>query len=245
MANREVFAAASGIVLGILVTLAALFSSQLLPPPSYEISASECNSDPSQSEIILPPPNHSGSTVEDAIAQRRSVREYSNEGISLQELSQILWAAQGITDEGGKRAAPSAGALYPIELYIVPNRIEGLSCGIYHYVPSGHKLVLFKEGNFSEGVYHASNGQEHVRDASAVIIFTAVRERTAQKYGESADTLIAMEAGHISENILLQSVSLDLGAVPVGGFDQGALDQLLGINGTGESSLYLNCIGRP
>ncbi|NYZ61042.1 SagB/ThcOx family dehydrogenase [Candidatus Micrarchaeota archaeon] len=193
--------------------------------------------------MVLPPPNYTGLSVEEAIAERRSVREYSNEGISLQELSQILWAAQGITDEGGKRAAPSAGALYPIELYIVPSRIEGLSCGIYHYVPSGHKLVLFKEGNFSEGVYHASNGQQHVRDAAAVIIFTAVRERTAQKYGESADTLIAMEAGHISENILLQSVSLDLGAVPVGGFDQGALDQLLGINGTGESSLYLNCIG--
>jgi len=242
---REVFAIAFGIVLGVLVTLAALFSPQILPPPSYEISVSECSSDPSQSEIILPPPNHSGSTVEDAIAQRRSVREYSASPITLAELSQILWAAQGITGESGGRAAPSAGALYPIELYIVPSRIEGLSCGIYHYVPSGHKLVLFKEGNFTEGVYRAAGSQVHVRDAAAVIIFTAVRERTAQKYGESADTLIAMEAGHISENILLQSVSLGLGAVPVGGFDQRALDQLLGINGSGESSLYLNCIGRP
>lgn len=240
---REVFAIAFGIVLGVLATLAAFFLVQMTPGPSYEIRAVNCTFDPTQSEMVLPPPNYTGLSVEEAIAERRSVREYSNEGISLQELSQILWAAQGITDEGGKRAAPSAGALYPIELYIVPSRIEGLSCGIYHYVPSGHKLVLFKEGNFSEGVYHASNGQQHVRDAAAVIIFTAVRERTAQKYGESADTLIAMEAGHISENILLQSVSLDLGAVPVGGFDQGALDQLLGINGTGESSLYLNCIG--
>ena len=244
MENRTVLAAGAGIALGIIVSLMAFIAVQTVPRTAYEIEAVECTADPDQSVIMLPEPAYRGMSVEEAIAERRSVRSYTDEEITLNELSQILWAAQGITDEGGKRAAPSAGALYPIELYVVPNRVENISCGIYHYVPEEHKLVLSREGNFTEAVYSAALGQEHVRDSAAVIIFTSVRERTASRYGDAAERYIAMEAGHISENILLESVSLGLGAVPVGAFDREGLDGLLGINGTGESSLYLNCVGR-
>jgi len=209
-----------------------------------EVKAANCSTDLSQSEIILPQPQYKGLSVEEAISKRRSVRDFGDQPLTKQELSQLLWAGQGITDPNGARAAPSAGGLYPIELYVVPNRVEGIGCGIYHYVPQGHKLVLFKEGNFSDAVYRAGLSQNALKDAAAVIVFSAVRERTAKKYGDTSDRFIAIEAGHISENILLESVSLGLGAVPIGGFDQTGMDKAIGINGTGESAIYLNAIGK-
>ncbi len=214
-------------------------------PRQYEIRAANCTIAPEQSVIMLPAPNLTGVSVEEAIGRRRSVRDFDGSPISQAELSQILWAAQGISGEGGKRSAPSAGALYPIELYVVPNRIEGISCGIYHYVPQEHKLVLHEEGNFTDAVFRSALSQHAVRDAAAVLIFTSVRERTASKYGDAADRYIAMEAGHISQNVLLESVSLGLGAVPIGAFDAEAMDRLLAINGSGESAVYINALGRP
>lgn len=245
MKNKTVLTVGAEIVLGMVVMLAAFAAVQMIPEAVHEIEITECTSDPTQSVIVLPKPDYEGISVEKAIAERRSVREFSSEKITLKELSQILWAAQGITDESGKRAAPSAGALYPIELYVVPNNVENITCGIYHYVPEDHTLVLFREGNFTESVYRSAISQNAVKEAAAVIIFTAVREKTALKYSDSADEYIAMEAGHISENILLESVSLGLGAVPVGGFYDVELDALIGIQGSGESSLYLNCVGHP
>jgi len=242
--KNEVLHVGAGIVLGILIAVIAFVSIQIIPK-TYSVEAAECSLDPKQSVIVLPEPDYTGLSVEEAITGRRSVRDFSDEEMTLGEISQILWAAQGITGENGKRAAPSAGALYPIELYVVPNKLEGVDCGIYHYVPEEHKLVLFREGNFTESVYTAALSQEAVKDAAVVIVFTGIRERVAVKYGAVADTYIAMEAGHISENILLESVSLGLGAVPLGGFDKYALEELLGMKDTEESVLYLNCIGKP
>ncbi|MCP4646949.1 MAG: SagB/ThcOx family dehydrogenase [bacterium] len=208
-----------------------------------EVMAMECGSDPGQSEIVLPAPVYTGLSVEEAIKERRSVRDFSNEKITLDDLSLLLWAGQGITSEWGGRASPSAGALYPIELYVVPNKVEGVDCGIYKYVPEGHRLVLVREGAFGEEMFDACMGQTCVRDSAVVIVMTAVRERTASKYGDSADLLIALEAGHISENILLEAVSLGLGAVPVGGFEPAEVDEILGVE-EGESALYVNVIGK-
>ncbi len=211
--------------------------------PSEEVMGMECESDPGQSEIVLPAPEYSGLSLEEAIKERRSVRDFSNEKITLDELSMLLWAGQGITSDWGGRASPSAGALYPIELYVVPNKVEGVDCGIYKYVPPEHKLVLVQEGAFGEEMFDACMGQTCVRDAAVVIVMTAVRERTAVKYGDAADTLIAMEAGHISENILLEAVSLGLGAVPVGGFVPAEVDEILGV-GKGETALYVAAVGK-
>lgn len=212
-------------------------------PAEEEVVGMECNSNPAQSEIILPEPDYSGISVEEAIGKRRSVREYTGENITLKELSVLLWAGQGTTSEWGGRAAPSAGALYPVELYVVPNRVDGVYCGIYKYIPEEHKLVLVQEGDFREEVAEAALGQEWVQNAAAVIVMTSVRERTAVKYGERSDLYIAMEAGHISENILLEAVSLGLGAVPVGGFSTEEMDGVLGVE-EGESSLYITAVGK-
>ena len=223
----------------VLVIVWAIWSSG----PEKEVMGMECTSDPAQSEIILPAPEYSGISVEEAIKERKSVRDFSNEKIMLEELSMLLWAGQGITREWGGRAAPSAGALYPIELYVVPNKVKGVDCGIYKYIPEGHKLVLVREGGFREEMFDACMGQPCVRDAAVVIVMTAVRERTAVKYGDAADMYIAMEAGHISENILLEAVSLGLGAVPVGAIEGGKIDSILGV-GEGESALYVATVGK-
>lgn len=212
-------------------------------PAEEEVVGMECSSNPAQSGIILPEPDYSGISVEEAIKWRRSVREYNRENITLEEMSLLLWAGQGITSERGMRAAPSAGALYPVELYVVPNRVDGVYCGIYKYIPEEHKLVLVQEGGFRDEVAEAALGQECVRNAAAIIIMTSVRERTAVKYGERSDLYIAMEAGHISENILLEAVSLGLGAVPVGGFSTEEMDEVLGVK-EGERSLYLVAVGK-
>ncbi|MBD3390144.1 SagB/ThcOx family dehydrogenase [Candidatus Micrarchaeota archaeon] len=223
----------------VLVIVWAIWSG----PAEEEVVGVECSSNPAQSEIILPEPDYSGIGVEKAIGKRRSVREYSVENITLEELSMLLWAGQGTTSEWGGRAAPSAGALYPIELYVVPNRVEGVYCGIYKYLPGEHKLVLVQEGDFREKVAGAALGQECVWNAAAVIVMTSVQERTAVKYGERSELYIAMEAGHISENILLEAVSLGLGAVPVGGFSTEEIDGILGVE-EGESSLYIAVVGK-
>ncbi|MFP3949560.1 MAG: SagB/ThcOx family dehydrogenase [Candidatus Micrarchaeia archaeon] len=226
-------------LLVVLVILWAIWSGG----SEKEVVGMECSSNPAQSEINLPEPDYSGSSVEEAIRERRSVREYTGENITLEELSMLLWAGQGTTSEWGGRAAPSAGALYPIELYVVPNKVEGVYCGIYKYIPEEHKLVLVQEGDFREEVAAAALGQECVRDAAAVIVMTAVRERTAAKYGERADLYIAMEAGHISENLLLEAVSLGMGAVPIGGFVPEEMDRFLRVE-EGETSIYINAIGK-
>jgi len=225
-------------ILIIIVTLV------LYAPAPHPPSSVECTADPQQTVIQLPSPNYSGLTVEEAIKARRSVRSYSNESISLQELSELLFAAQGITDsEMGFRAAPSAGALYPLTIYIQPNRVEGVSCGIYRYEPSTHSLYLAKEGNYSRAVFEAAGSQAWVYDAAAVIIFTANYSKTEAKYGSDAERYILMETGHASENLLLEAASLGLAAVPVGGINQQAFNELLNLT-PAQKTLYINCVGK-
>ena len=204
-----------------------------------------CSLHPEQSVIILPKPTTSDMYLEEAIEERRSMKIFSKGSLSLNEISQILWAGQGITDPvNDLRAAPSAGAFYPIELYLVPNNVIGAQCGIYHYEPKEHKLVLVKEGPFGAEMEKAAFGQNYVNDAAAIIIFTAVPSRTSGKYGEDgAERYINIEAGHISQNILLQATAMDLGATPIGSFSQDFVDMLMGLDGDQEKSIYMNIVG--
>jgi len=215
-----------------------LFISLTIPPqPQYKTY-------PSAQKIPLPPPNYTGIPLENAIAERRSIREFGSGEITLAELSQLLFSAQGITNkEKGFRAAPSAGALYPIELYIVASRVENLRNGIYHYNVKEHSLELLKEGDFREELYNASH-QQPVKDAAVVFIFTAVFERTKAKYGERGGRYIYIEAGHISQNILLEATSLNLASLPIGAFSDEELNSILEIDGKTESAIYLNLVGR-
>jgi SagB-type dehydrogenase family enzyme len=194
--------------------------------------------------IKLPDPVLKGSiSVEEAISKRRSVREYKDEPLRLEELGQLLWAAQGITSPKGFRAAPSAGATYPLEIYVsVKERgVIGLPAGIYHYDPFDHSLTLIKEGDHSLEIYRASLNQEWVKEAPICIIIAADFSRTTSRYGARGERYVYMEAGHVGQNIYLQATALDLGTVAVGAFYD---DQLRSIIGCEEAPIYIFPVGR-
>jgi SagB-type dehydrogenase family enzyme len=193
--------------------------------------------------IVLPEPNLKGEvSVEMALAQRRSRREYSRESLSLSELSRLLWAAQGLSGEMG-RTAPSAGATYPLEVYAVVGDVSGLSSGLYHYLPQEHSLTLLKSGDFRENLSAASLNQKWVSDAPASLVLTAVYERTTRQYGERGIRYVHMEAGHAAENVYLQAEALGLGTVSVGAFDDKAVSGVLGLP-EGETPLYVMPVGK-
>ncbi|OFW78165.1 MAG: hypothetical protein A2Z48_04445 [Actinobacteria bacterium RBG_19FT_COMBO_70_19] len=187
--------------------------------------------------LELPVPRLKGNlTLEEALAARRSVREFSDEPLTMQDLSQLLWAAQGLTASWGGRTAPSAGALYPLEVYLVTPE------GLYHYLPDGHRLEVLAHDDRRPALARAALGQESVADAPAVVILTAVYARTSQKYGDRAERYVHLEAGHAAQNVLLQAVSLGLGAVPVGAFEDRAVQEALGLP-TEHEPLYLIPVG--
>ena len=194
--------------------------------------------------IKLPEPSYMGNTsVEAALSQRRSIRDYSGENLTLDEVSQLLWAAQGITAPWGGRTAPSAGALYPLELYVVVGNVEGIDKGVYKYSREEHELEKVKEGDIRAELADAAVGQECVRDAAIDIVFTAVYERTTRKYGERGIRYVHMEAGHAAQNVYLQAVSLDLGTVVIGAFFDDRVKELVNA-GEQENPLYIMPVGR-
>ncbi len=190
--------------------------------------------------IPLPPPAVSGDkSLEEVLAQRRSVREFGDQLLTTAQIGQLLWAAQGITHEQGHRTAPSAGALYPLELYVATSE------GVFHYDPASHQLLQTKQGDPRANLYQAALRQESVRQAPAVFIVAAVYERTASKYGsERSPRYVHLEAGHATQNLLLQAVALGLGAVPIGAFEDEEVRQAVGLP-TDHRPLYLIPVGHP
>ncbi len=194
--------------------------------------------------ITLPQPRYDSDTsVEQAFVGRRSVRGYTDEPLTLAEVSQLLWSAQGITDERGYRAAPSAGALYPLELYVVAGDVADLAAGIYKYRPSEHDLIWVAEGDRRGELSAAALNQACVRNAAAVIAFAAVYERTARKYGDRGSRYVHIEVGHAAQNVFLQAVALGLGAVVVGAFDDDGVERVVDMQ-AGERAVYLMPVGR-
>jgi SagB-type dehydrogenase family enzyme len=194
--------------------------------------------------VELPEPRtRSQVSIETALRERRSVREYAPEPVTLAEVSQLLWAAQGVTDaRQGLRTAPSAGALYPLELYLVAGNIEGLRDGLYRYRPAPHRLLAIGPGDRREALAEVALRQSFLRDSAGVLVFTAVPRRTTAKYGRRGLRYVYMEAGHSGQNVYLQAVSLGLATVVVGAFDDADLQEVLGIE---EEPLYLMPFGRP
>jgi SagB-type dehydrogenase family enzyme len=192
-----------------------------------------------EGEMPLPEPSLAGDvSVEEAIAGRRSVREFTEEPLTWQEISQLLWAAQGVTDPRGLRAAPSAGALYPLEVYVV------LPEGVYHYLPQGHAVNAVLDGDRRGDLWEAGLRQDALRGAVAVLVIAGVYERTEGKYAERAERYVEMEAGHAAQNLLLQAVALDLGAVPIGAFYDDQVQAALGLPAD-HRPLYLIPVGHP
>ncbi len=195
-------------------------------------------------KIKLPTPTTESSTsLEQAIENRRSVRNYKDDNVTLQELSQILWAGQGITSEEGLRAAPSAGATYPLEIYITVRKVEGLSSGVYKFVPEEHAVIKTSDEDVSVKLWEAALNQESVKQASFNIIFTAIYERTATRYGDRAERYVHMEVGHAAQNIYLQAESLGLGTVAIGAFADEEVSDIINPE-KNEKPIYIMPVGR-
>jgi SagB-type dehydrogenase family enzyme len=187
--------------------------------------------------IQLPAPvSDGGMSVERALAMRESVRHFASLPLAPSLLSQILWAAQGITRDWGGRTAPSAGALYPLELYLA------LRDGFFHYIPRNHQLLRASDHDFIDDLAVVALGQQCIRESSAVIVITAVYERIEQKYGRRGERYVKVEAGHAAQNILLQAVSQGIGAVPVGAFHDDDVRKVLSLPSDHEP-LYLIPLG--
>ena len=196
-------------------------------------------------DVALPRPSHEGEvSVEQALALRRSVRAFAAEPLPLSAVSQLLWAAQGVTDAAGHRTAPSAGALYPLEVRLVAGAVSGLRSGVYRYDPIRHRLRLESEGDLRTRIAEAALSQDWVAQAPAIVVLAAVVERTARKYGERAPRYVHMEVGHAAQNVYLQATALGLGTTMVGAFRDEELARVLGLPAQVEP-LALLPVGKP
>ena len=195
-------------------------------------------------KTVLPKPKmESNTSVEKALKNRRSVRNFKEEALSMDEVSQILWSAQGISDGRSKRTAPSAGSTYPLELYIVVKNVTGLEPGLYRFVPKGHTLQKILEGDINSDLKETTSKQSFVEVAPINLVFTAIYERTAGRYGDKAKRYVHMEVGHAAQNVYLQVESLGLGTVVVGAFDEDKVKELLGLPNN-EVPLYIMPVGK-
>lgn len=233
------------IIILILFTLGVILYPGCNSPTSRASGETAMTKTPSQSITIpLPPPTLSGSvSLEEALSKRRSIRSYSDMPLSLNEISQLLWAAQGITESWGGRTAPSAGGLYPLEVYLAAGNVDKLASGEYKYIPEGHKIELIKEGDIRSGLAKAALDQSWVREGSVVIVIAGVYQRTTQKYGDRGIRYVDMEAGHAAQNVCLQATALGLGAVTVGAFYDDQVGNVLG-SLKEETPLYLIPVGK-
>lgn len=185
-------------------------------------------------------------TLHEALERRRSIRKYRNRCLTKEALSCLLWSSTGISREeaGFKfRTCPSAGALYPIETYLVVNNVKELDAGIYHYNIQNHCLELLKKGDFAAQTANAALGQKMCADASVVFIWTAIFQRMKWKYDQRAYRYIYLDAGHIAENLALAAVSLRLGSCQIGALFDDEVNRIIDADGTEESVIYMSVVG--
>jgi SagB-type dehydrogenase family enzyme len=229
-----------GILAGIGAVATGIISFEV-----FEMRSRESGELVMEEVIKLPEPRKkSGFSVEEAIANRRSRRSYTGEPISLNDISQLCWAAQGITEANtGLRAAPSAGALYPLDLFLVVGSSD-LAPAVYHYSSKGHVLERVKSGDYRKQLREAALGQEWVENAALNFVISALYDRTTMKYGERGrQRYVPMEAGHAAENICLQAESLGLGTVTVGAFDDEQVREVVSASSE-HVPLYVMPVGR-
>ena len=193
----------------------------------------------------LPEPCRDGkTTVEAALGRRQSVREFNREALTLAEVSQLLWAAQGMTSSAGRRTVPSAGALYPLEVFLVSGKEDVLPAGVYRYRPLAHELVRVAEGDKRAQLATAALEQEWLKEAPVTLVIAAVYERTARKYRQRAERYVHMEVGHAAQNVHLQAAALGLGTVVVGAFGDAQVKRVLTL-AANEDPLCLMPVGNP
>jgi len=204
--------------------------------------------------IELPKPETTGKiSLEECLSKRRSVRHFSNLPITIKEISQLLWAAYGITQaiadapafvRGGLRTAPSAGALYPLEIYVLAANVEGISPGIYKYDSEKHNLKLIKSGDKRKELSSAALSQKQIELAPVTFIYSAIFERTTGKYGQRGrDRYVCMDLGHSAENLCLQATALGLGVCTMGAFNDDDVKKVVGMSKE-EEAIYILPVGR-
>jgi SagB-type dehydrogenase family enzyme len=201
--------------------------------------------DQTNKSIALPAPRQDSEfSLEQALRERRSVRQFSRESIMLAQLSQLLWAAQGITDSRGYRTAPSAGARYPLEIYVMPGHVKGLPVGLYKYQADGHMLHRIASDDRRKQMERAAWGQDWVSENAALIVFCSVDSRTTGKYGRRGVRYVHIETGHAAQNVMLQAQAMGLGATVVGAFGDDFTGEILDLP-ENERVVYLMPIGKP
>jgi len=182
--------------------------------------------------ILLPKPSFDGKiSVEKAIKERRTIRDFKERSLPLSHLSQLLWAAQGITDlREGKRAAPSGGALYPLDIYVIAGKkgVEQTEVGVYHYVPQTHSILLISKGDHREEIASSSLRQMWMAKAPVIFVITAEYKRITGKYGERGIRYALIEVGHVGQNLFLQAETLGLGVGIVGAFYDEQVSKVMG-----------------
>jgi SagB-type dehydrogenase family enzyme len=196
----------------------------------------------------LPQPSPTDMSVTKALQERQSVRAFSDEAMSLPQLTRLLLSADGLTQSRGgiaRRTAPSAGALYPMEIYVIAADVESLAAGLYHFQVSDSSLELLGEGDFSEAIHEAANTQAAVGDSPVTLILTARFDRVTQKYADRGYRYVYIEAGAVCQNIYLQAVSLGMGTVAVGAFLDDAVNSLLAVDARDEAALLIMPVGFP
>lgn len=192
-------------------------------------------------------------SFDDVILQRRSIREFARQRLSLSEVAKLLYFSNGITGmlepKGAYatqylRASPSGGALYPIEIYFIALRVEELRKGIYHYCVRENQLECIAYEDVTMQLVRLTHQRALIEDSAGVIVLTGIFERTKFKYGERGYRFVLFEVGHVAQNILLVATSMKLGSVAVGGFIDDEINQILDIDGVDESTLYMIAIGK-
>jgi SagB-type dehydrogenase family enzyme len=197
-----------------------------------------------RTEIKLPRPRHkSDVSIEETLLKRRSIRDYATASLTLQEVSQLLWAAQGMSAPPDFRTSPSAGATYPLETYLMVGEVEGLTSGVYRYNPAGHSLLKVIERDLRASLAASALGQRWIKDGAISIVFTAIYERTTRRYRERGIRYVHMEVGHAAQNVCLQAVALELGTVVVGAFDDQRVKKVMNLPKE-EEPLYILPLGR-
>ncbi len=194
--------------------------------------------------IKLPKPKYNSDvSLEESLVKRRSVRDYTGELLTIEEVSQLLWAAQGTTSNWGGRTAPSAGALYPLEVYVIVGDVQDLAIGIYLYKPKKHEVVMIADKDVRQQLAGAALGQSSVKKGAIDLVFTAVYQRITRKYDDRGIKYVHMEIGHAAQNVCLQATAMDLGVVTIGAFNDQEVSKILNLP-KDEEPLYIIPVGK-
>jgi SagB-type dehydrogenase family enzyme len=208
------------------------------------VSLQSPNHEVEQMRIKLPEPRYDCDvSLEQSLVKRRSVRNFADDPITLENVSQLLWAAQGITEGRGGRTAPSAGALYPLEVYVVVGNVRNLAEGVYRYDPKNHEVVMISKEDIRSQLAGAALGQSSVRNGAIDLVFAAVYQRTTRKYGNRGIAYVHMEVGHAAQNVCLQATVIGLGAVTIGAFHDEKVSSILNLS-KDEKALYIIPVGK-